>query len=30
MRFEGSLNIDLNEITTTLVPFPRLRFLQAR
>jgi tubulin epsilon len=30
MRFEGPLNIDLNEITTTLVPFPRLRFLQAR
>ncbi|GMF58881.1 unnamed protein product [Phytophthora fragariaefolia] len=27
MRFEGSLNVDLNEITTNLVPFPRLRFL---
>ncbi|OWZ16528.1 Tubulin/FtsZ family protein [Phytophthora megakarya] len=27
MRFEGSLNVDLNEITTNLVPFPRLHFL---
>ena len=27
MRFEGSLNVDLNEITTNLVPFPRLPFL---
>ena len=26
-RFEGSLNTDLNEITTNLVPFPRLHFL---
>lgn len=26
-RFEGSLNIDLNEITTNLVPFPRLHYL---
>ena len=26
-RFEGSLNVDLNEITTNLVPFPRLHFL---
>ncbi|KAG6557992.1 hypothetical protein Mapa_000171 [Marchantia paleacea] len=27
MRFEGTLNVDLNEITTNLVPFPRLHFL---
>lgn len=27
MRFEGSLNTDLNEITTNLVPFPRMHFL---
>lgn len=27
MRFEGSLNVDLNEITTNLVPFPRMHFL---
>lgn len=27
MRFEGSLNVDLNEITTNLVPFPKLHFL---
>jgi tubulin epsilon len=26
-RFEGSLNIDLNEITMNLVPFPRLHYL---
>jgi len=24
MRFEGSLNVDLNEITMNLVPFPRM------
>lgn len=29
MRFEGALNVDLNEITTTLVPLPKLHFLQA-
>ena len=29
MRFEGQLNMDLNELATTLVPFPRLHFLQA-
>lgn len=29
MRFEGALNVDLNEITTNLVPFPRLHFLLA-
>lgn len=27
MRFEGSLNIDLNEITTNLVPYPKLHYL---
>ena len=26
-RFEGSLNVDLNEITMNLVPFPRLHYL---
>lgn len=26
-RFEGSLNMDLNEIAVNLVPFPRLHFL---
>lgn len=29
MRFEGELNVDLNEITMNLVPFPRLHFLLA-
>ena len=29
VRFEGALNVDLNEITTNLVPFPRLHFLLA-
>jgi hypothetical protein len=27
MRFEGSLNVDLNDITSNLVPFPRMHFL---
>ena len=27
MRFEGSLNVDLNEVTTNLVPFPRMHYL---
>lgn len=27
MRFEGTLNVDLNEITMNLVPFPRMNFL---
>jgi tubulin epsilon len=27
MRFAGSLNVDLGEITTNLVPFPRLHYL---
>lgn len=26
-RFEGSLNVDINEITMNLVPFPRLHYL---
>jgi hypothetical protein len=26
MRFPGQLNVDINELTTTLVPFPRLHF----
>lgn len=28
-RFEGSLNVDLNEITMNLVPYPRLHYLVA-
>lgn len=28
-RFEGTLNVDLNEISTNLVPFPRLHYLVA-
>lgn len=27
VRFEGSLNVDLNDITMNLVPFPRMHFL---
>ncbi|KAJ7550790.1 hypothetical protein O6H91_07G118500 [Diphasiastrum complanatum] len=27
VRFEGSLNVDLNQIPTNLIPYPRLRFL---
>jgi len=27
VRFEGSLNVDINEITMNMVPFPRLHFL---
>ena len=27
VRFEGALNVDLNEISTNLVPFPSLHFL---
>ena len=26
-RFEGDLNVDLNEITMNLVPYPRLHYL---
>ncbi len=29
MRFEGDLNVDLNEITMNLVPFPRMHFLMS-
>ncbi len=29
IRFEGTLNVDLNEISSTLVPFPSLHFLTA-
>jgi len=29
MRFPGDLNVDLNEITTNLVPFPRLQYILA-
>ena len=29
MRFEGDLNVDLNEITMNLVPFPKQHFLQS-
>lgn len=27
VRFEGSLNVDLNDITMNMVPFPRMHFL---
>ncbi len=27
MRFEGPLNVDLNEIAMNLVPYPHLHFL---
>jgi tubulin epsilon len=27
MRFEGTLNVDLNEITMNLVPYPDLHYL---
>ena len=27
MRFEGMLNVDLNEITMNLVPFPKMPYL---
>lgn len=30
MRFKGTLNMDLNEVATTLVPFPKLHFLSTR
>ena len=26
-RFEGSLNVDLNEVTMNMVPFPRMQYL---
>lgn len=28
-RFEGTMNVDLNEIAMNLVPFPRLHYLIA-
>jgi hypothetical protein len=27
MRFEGTLNVDLNEVTMNLVPYPKMHFL---
>ena len=27
LRFDGELNVDLNEFQTNLVPFPRLHFM---
>jgi hypothetical protein len=27
LRFEGSLNVDMNEFQTNLVPYPRIHFL---
>ncbi len=27
MRFEGTMNVDINDIVTNLVPFPKLKFL---
>ena len=27
LRFEGEMNVDLNEFQTNLVPFPRLHFM---
>lgn len=27
MRFEGPLNVDINEISQNLVPFPRMKYL---
>ena len=29
MRFEGDLNVDMNEITMNMVPFPKMHFLQS-
>jgi len=29
LRFEGSLNVDMNEFQTNLVPYPRIHFLAA-
>ena len=28
MRYEGDLNVDLNEITMNMVPYPKQHFLQ--
>ena len=27
VRFDGALNVDLSDLTSSLVPFPRLHFL---
>ncbi|KAK5667265.1 Tubulin epsilon chain [Batrachochytrium dendrobatidis] len=27
MRFEGMLNVDINDIVTNLIPFPKLKYL---
>ena len=29
MRFQGDLNVDMNEITMNLVPFPKQHFLMS-
>lgn len=29
VRFEGSLNVDLNDVTMNLVPFPKMHFILA-
>ena len=29
MRFEGDLNVDMNEITMNLVPYPKQHFLMS-
>eukprot|EP00802_Teleaulax_amphioxeia_P020469 Tamp_20756.p1 GENE.Tamp_20756~~Tamp_20756.p1 ORF type:complete len:340 (+),score=36.55 Tamp_20756:76-1095(+) len=29
MRFEGSLNVDLNEVSMNMVPFPKLKFIMS-
>lgn len=29
LRFEGSLNVDLCEFQTNLVPYPRIHFMQS-
>ena len=29
MRYDGALNLDLNEITMNLVPYPRMHFLMS-
>lgn len=29
VRFEGSLNVDLNEITMNMVPYPKMQFLMS-
>lgn len=29
MRYEGDLNVDLNEITMNMVPYPRMHFLMS-